>query len=81
MGMLNASLFTVWLSNFFNVCRPRLFSYYLLTTRFVHFSFTQWFTGESTSTIYSRYTSHVRCDYTHLVNRDSLPVVARLQDT
>ena len=39
------------------------------------------FTGESTTTIYSRFTSLVRYDSTLLVYRDSLIVVARLQDT
>ena len=61
------------LRKLFNV--GSLFKLLFAYNTFVPFSFT----GESTSTIY--YTSHVRCDNTHLVYRDSLPVVARLQDT
>ena len=61
-------------------------SYYLLTTRLFFLvlrkSLRWGFTGESTTTIYSRFTSLVRyrCR-TLLVYRDSLLVVARLQDT
>ena len=39
------------------------------------------FTGESTTTIYSGFTSLVRYDSTLLVYRVSLPVVPSLQDT
>ena len=60
--MLNASLFTVWLCNFFNV--GSLFKLLFAYNTFVPFSFTQGFTGESSSIMY--YTSHVglRCDNT-----------------
>ena len=63
------------LRKLFNV--GSLFMLLFAYNTFVPFSFT----GESTTTIYSRFTSLVRYDSTLLVYRDSLHVVARLQDT
>ena len=63
------------LRKLFNV--GSLFMLLFAYNTFVPFSFT----GESTTTFYSRFTSLVRYDSTLLVYRDSLHVVARLQDT
>ena len=63
------------LRKLFNV--GSLFKLLFAYNTFVPFSFT----GESTTTIYSRFTSLVRYDSTLLVYRVSLPVVPSLQDT
>ena len=63
------------LRKLFNV--GSLFKLLFAYNTFVPFSFT----GESTTTIYSRFTSLVRYDSTRLVYRVSLPVVPSLQDT
>ena len=64
-----------YLRKLFNV--GSLFKLLFAYNTFVPFSFT----GESTTTIYSRFTSLVRYDSTLLVYRVSLPVVPSLQDT
>ena len=63
------------LRKLFNV--GSLFKLLFAYNTFVPFSFT----GESTTTIYSRFTSLVRYDSTLLVYRVSLPIVPSLQDT
>ena len=63
------------LRKLFNV--GSLFKLLFVYNTFVPFSFT----GESTTTIYSRFMSRVRFDRTLLVYRVSLPVVPSLQDT
>ena len=63
------------LRKLFNV--GSLFKLLFAYNTFVPFSFT----GESTTTIYSRFTSLVRYDSTLLVYRVSLLVVPSLQDT
>ena len=63
------------LRKLFNV--GSLFKLLFAYNTFVPFSFT----GESTTTIYSRFTSLVRYDSTLLVYRVSLPVVPSVQDT
>ena len=63
------------LRKLFNV--GSLFKLLFAYNTFVPFSFT----GESTTTIHSRFTSLVRYDSTLLVYRASLPVVPSLQDT
>ena len=62
------------LRKLFNV--GSLFKLLFAYNTFVPFSFT----GESTTTIYSRFTSLVRYDSTLLVYRVSLPVVPSLQE-
>ena len=63
-------------------CSPKLFNVgSLFTLLFAYNTFVPFiFTGESTTTIYSRFTSLVRYDSTLIVYLDSLHVVARLQD-
>ena len=63
------------LRKLFNV--GSLFKLLFAYNTFVPFSFT----GESTTSIYSRFTSLVHYDSTLLVYRVSLPVVPSLQDT
>ena len=63
------------LRKLFNV--GSLFKLLFAYNTFVPFSFT----GESTTSIYSHFTSLVRYDSTLLVYRVSLPVVPSLQDT
>ena len=63
------------LRKLFNV--GSLFKLLFVYNTFVPFSFT----GESTTTIDSRFTSLVRYDSTLLVYHVSLPVVPSLQDT
>ena len=63
------------LRKLFNV--GSLFKLLFAYNTFVPFSFT----GESTTTIYSRFSSLVRYDSTLLVYRISLPVVPSLQGT
>ena len=63
------------LRKLFNV--GSLFKLLFAYNTFVPFSFT----GESTTSIYSHFTSLVRYDSTLLVYRVSLPVVPSMQDT